>query len=88
MDSTVARAHQHAAGARKKGALRKRPPGRVVDTEPDHGLGRSRGIGYTIPEQADQVRNRKKRGSQVAGRRSSTRSTTASAMRWSAGATG
>ncbi|WP_425461120.1 IS5 family transposase [Kitasatospora atroaurantiaca] len=43
VDSTVARAHQHAAGARKKGPLQREPPG-GVDTEPaDHGLGRSRG---------------------------------------------
>ncbi|PWI04835.1 IS5 family transposase [Streptomyces sp. NWU339] len=42
VDSTTARAHQHAAGARKK-ALQKEPPG-GVDTEPDdHDLGRSRG---------------------------------------------
>ncbi|MEU4849986.1 IS5 family transposase [Streptomyces gilvosporeus] len=42
VDSTIARAHQHAAGARKK-ALQKESPG-GVDTEPDdHGLGRSRG---------------------------------------------
>lgn len=39
MDSTIARAHQHATGARKQ----KEPPG-GVDAEPDdHGLGRSRG---------------------------------------------
>ena len=43
VDSTVARAHQHAAGARKKGDLQAEPPG-GVDAEPaDHGLGRSRG---------------------------------------------
>ncbi|MGY0466588.1 IS5 family transposase [Kitasatospora sp. cg17-2] len=42
VDSTIARAHQHAAGTRKKD-LQKEPPG-GVDTEPDeHGLGRSRG---------------------------------------------
>ncbi|MER5690116.1 IS5 family transposase [Streptomyces sp. NPDC002205] len=42
VDSTVCRAHQHAAGARKKD-LQVEPPG-GVDTEPeDHGLGRSRG---------------------------------------------
>ncbi|MEU3497614.1 IS5 family transposase [Kitasatospora cineracea] len=42
VDSTIARAHQHAAGARKKD-LQKEPPG-GIDTEPaDHGLGRSRG---------------------------------------------
>lgn len=43
VDSTVARAHQHAAGARKKGALQKEPPGGVFTEPDDHGLGRSRG---------------------------------------------
>ncbi|MFE2750077.1 IS5 family transposase [Streptomyces scopuliridis] len=43
VDSTVCRAHQHAAGAAKRGISRKEPPG-GVETEPDdHGLGRSRG---------------------------------------------
>jgi transposase len=43
VDSTVARAHQHAAGACKKGDLQAEPPG-GIDAEPaDHGLGRSRG---------------------------------------------
>nr|WP_185087714.1 IS5 family transposase [Nonomuraea muscovyensis] len=42
VDSTVTRAHQHAAGARKRD-LQVEPPG-GVDVEPaDHGLGRSRG---------------------------------------------
>nr|WP_157537378.1 IS5 family transposase [Kitasatospora azatica] len=42
VDSTVCRAHQHAAGACKK-ELQREPPG-GLDTEPeDHGLGRSRG---------------------------------------------
>ncbi|MFD0141307.1 MULTISPECIES: IS5 family transposase [unclassified Streptomyces] len=46
VDSTVCRAHQHAAGARKQGELQKEPPG-GVSTEPGyHGLGRSRG-GFT-----------------------------------------
>ncbi|MFD0720400.1 IS5 family transposase [Streptomyces globosus] len=36
VDSTVVRAHQHAAGARKKGAIRSGEPA-------DHALGRSRG---------------------------------------------
>ncbi|WP_435864238.1 IS5 family transposase [Streptomyces mirabilis] len=43
IDSTVCRAHQHAAGARKKGALQKEPPGGVAIEPDDHGLGRSRG---------------------------------------------
>lgn len=43
VDSTVSRAHQHAAGARKNAELQVESPG-GVDTEPaDHGLGRSRG---------------------------------------------
>ena len=43
VDSTIARAHQHAAGAREKGDLQAEPPG-GVDVEPaDHALGRSRG---------------------------------------------
>ncbi|MFF5485777.1 IS5 family transposase [Streptomyces virginiae] len=42
VDSTIARAHQHAAGARKKGICRSSRP--EASTEPaDHGLGRSRG---------------------------------------------
>ncbi len=43
VDSTVARAHQHAAGARKKGDLQVEPPGGVLTEPDDHGLGRSRG---------------------------------------------
>ncbi|MBT2457405.1 IS5 family transposase [Streptomyces sp. ISL-86] len=42
VDSTVCRAHQHAAGARKKD-LQKEPPGGLVAEPDDHGLGRSRG---------------------------------------------
>lgn len=46
VDSTIARAHQHAAGARKDGDLQRELPG-GVETEPDdHALGRSRG-GWT-----------------------------------------
>ncbi|MDV2475286.1 IS5 family transposase [Rhodococcus zopfii] len=46
IDSTIARAHQHAAGARHHGDLQREPPG-GVETEPeDHALGRSRG-GWT-----------------------------------------
>jgi transposase len=44
VDSAVARAHQHAAGARKDGAAQKEPPGGTGAPEPaDHALGRSRG---------------------------------------------
>ncbi|MFF8659695.1 IS5 family transposase [Streptomyces huasconensis] len=47
IDSTVCRAHQHAAaGARKQGELQKEPPGGVFAEPSDHGLGRSRG-GFT-----------------------------------------
>ncbi|MET9205414.1 MULTISPECIES: IS5 family transposase [Streptomyces] len=46
VDSTVCRAHQHAAGARKQGYLQKEPPGGVFSEPGDHGLGRSRG-GFT-----------------------------------------
>ncbi|MET9470414.1 IS5 family transposase [Streptomyces sp. NPDC006544] len=43
VDSTVCRAHQHAAGARRDGAGQKEPPGGVGQEPDDHGLGRSRG---------------------------------------------
>jgi len=43
VDSTVARAHQHAAGARRRGDLQAEPPGGVAAEPGDHGLGRSRG---------------------------------------------
>ncbi|MEV6982692.1 IS5 family transposase [Sphaerisporangium sp. NPDC051017] len=43
VDSTISRAHQHAAGARRWPQLQAEPPG-GVDVEPaDHALGRSRG---------------------------------------------
>ena len=43
VDSTIARAHQHAAGARRAPDQQKEPPG-VASPEPaDHALGRSRG---------------------------------------------
>ncbi|WP_374103662.1 IS5 family transposase [Streptomyces sp. ISL-86] len=42
VDSTVCRAHQHAAGARKKGTSR-RSLRAASSPSPDHGLGRSRG---------------------------------------------
>jgi hypothetical protein len=46
VDSTINRAHQHAAGARNRAQDQKEPPG-GVETEPDdHALGRSRG-GWT-----------------------------------------
>lgn len=40
VDSTICRAHHHAAGARRDSAGQAEPPG---DEPPDHGLGRSRG---------------------------------------------
>ena len=43
VDSTVARAHQHAAGARKRGDLQAEPPGGIQAEPADHGPGRSRG---------------------------------------------
>lgn len=43
VDSTVCRAHQHAAGARRDGDEQKEPPGGVSPEPADHGLGRSRG---------------------------------------------
>ncbi|MFD5675251.1 IS5 family transposase [Streptomyces sp. NPDC127040] len=46
VDSTVCRAHQHAAGARRDGAGQKEPPGCVGNEPDDHGLGRSR-VGFT-----------------------------------------
>jgi transposase len=46
VDSTIARAHQHAAGARTRPDRHKEPPGGTVPEPADHGLGRSRG-GWT-----------------------------------------
>jgi transposase len=46
VDSTISRAHQHAAGARHDGDLQKEPPGGVFTEPADHALGRSRG-GFT-----------------------------------------
>ena len=43
VDSTVCRAHQHAAGARRDGGAQREPPGGVAAEPADHGLGRSRG---------------------------------------------
>ncbi|MFE7430615.1 IS5 family transposase [Streptomyces sp. NPDC057545] len=42
VDSTVCRAHQHAAGARKRGLCRRSRPAAAIEPD-DHGLGRSRG---------------------------------------------
>ena len=41
VDSTVARAHQHAAGARKRADLQAESPGGVREEPDDHALGRS-----------------------------------------------
>lgn len=46
VDSTIARAHQHAAGARRDSDRQVEPPGGFDDEPADHGLGRSRG-GFT-----------------------------------------
>ncbi|WP_442810442.1 IS5 family transposase [Streptomyces sp. NBC_01232] len=43
VDSTVCRAHQHAAGAAKRGTFRRSRPAESSLSRPDHGLGRSRG---------------------------------------------
>jgi transposase len=44
VDSTIARAHQHAAGARRDSHAQVEPPGGTGGVEPaDHALGRSRG---------------------------------------------
>ncbi|MFC7708177.1 IS5 family transposase, partial [Micromonospora lupini] len=46
VDSTISRAHQHAAGARRDGDRQKEPPGGILSEPADHALGRSRG-GWT-----------------------------------------
>jgi transposase len=46
VDSTISRAHQHAAGARTRSGDQKEPPGGVDEEPADHALGRSRG-GWT-----------------------------------------
>lgn len=46
VDSTICRAHQHAAGARRDGQGQTEPPGGAYLEPDDHGLGRSRG-GWT-----------------------------------------
>ncbi|MEW2490310.1 IS5 family transposase [Streptomyces sp. NPDC048411] len=43
VDSTVCRAHQHAAGARKRGICKRSRPAVSARRSRDHGLGRSRG---------------------------------------------
>jgi transposase len=45
VDSTIAQAHQHAAGARKKGDRQKQPLAGVEAEPADHALGRSRAGG-------------------------------------------
>jgi len=46
VDSTIARAHQHAAGARRRPHEQAEPPGGVSAEPPGHALGKSRG-GWT-----------------------------------------
>ncbi|MFD3663540.1 IS5 family transposase [Streptomyces sp. NPDC058659] len=46
VDSTICRAHQHAASARRVGPGQEEPPGGIQAEPGDHGLGRSRG-GFT-----------------------------------------
>lgn len=43
VDSTIMRAHQHAAGAPRRGDSQREPPGGTVAEPADHALGRSRG---------------------------------------------
>ncbi len=43
VDSTICRAHQHAAGAARNGDRQAEPPGGTTTEPADHGLGRSRG---------------------------------------------
>ncbi|MFI0901635.1 IS5 family transposase [Streptomyces sp. NPDC020983] len=43
VDSTVCRAHQHAAGAAKRGISRRNRPAASSSSQPNHALGRSRG---------------------------------------------
>jgi len=43
VDSTIMRAHQHAAGARRHRDIQRETPGGVVGEPADHALGRSRG---------------------------------------------
>ncbi|GIJ81497.1 DDE transposase [Micromonospora phaseoli] len=43
VDSTVMRAHQHAAGARRNGAMQVEPPGGMQLEPDDHAIGRSHG---------------------------------------------
>ncbi|QXJ26990.1 IS5 family transposase [Actinomadura graeca] len=43
VDSTIVRAHQHAAGARRRGDLQREPPAGAGTEPADHALGRSRG---------------------------------------------
>jgi transposase len=68
VDSGTARAHQHAAGARKNSAAQNEPPAGAGAPEPaDHALGRSRG-GLTSKfhlacEQGQKIASRKKKGS-------------------------
>jgi transposase len=47
VDSTVCRAHQHAAGARRDGSAQREQPGGTRAEPADHALGRSRG-GFSV----------------------------------------
>lgn len=70
IDSTIARAHQHAAGARRDPDVQVQPPHGPVRSEPaDHGLGRSRG-GWTTKVHAAAEQGQKLMGMVVtAGQR-------------------
>lgn len=53
VDSTIARAHQHAAGARRHPGQQQEPPGGLSAEPDDHALGRSRGGLTTKMQRAD-----------------------------------
>ncbi|MFB7338232.1 IS5 family transposase [Streptomyces adustus] len=52
VDSTIVRAHQHAAGARKRGICKRNRPAASSSSRTNHGLGRSRGGLTTKPHLA------------------------------------
>lgn len=55
VDSTICRAHQHAAGSRRDRQVQKEPPGGTRTEPEDHGLGRSRG-GFTTKIHLEGIR--------------------------------
>ncbi|MEF9907271.1 IS5 family transposase [Streptomyces sp. P9-A2] len=69
VDSTICRAHQHAAGARRDGQGQKEPPGGIRVEPDDHALGRSRGGWTTKIHLACEQRQRPLSPLVTAGRR-------------------